>query len=403
MMKEPHTNRVEASRRRRRASALYLTTVSISVLIATTALTITAVQRTDRRLHQNLATESESHWYARAGLEMAMAWIENTSDWRTQISGGPLLDQAQIGDGLVTVAFFDDVDADLANNEADPVRIVSKGEKDGSTYEFEVQLSPIAHDALSYALFAVNGITFKNDVVIRGPTRAHASIVADNNVRGEADARFETLSGQFIASHLTPQEYVSSAITSPQVDLSFYVSRATPLPFGDDNQDPDWGQKKQFEYSTLSSSLSSFGEVNPDGIYALDALGSDVEFKYLNLEGTLVIYNFAGKKVEFRDSCQMQAGKSGYPVLLVDTDCTEVRFDLPKSPREVRGVVHAPNSWVVFKNDTWSVTGCIIGREIQIEDKLIIEDAPSLRSTLIPGFLAEGMRVVSGSYQEASN
>jgi len=369
----------------------------MNVLIATTALTITAVQRTDRRLHQNLVTESEVHWYARAGFEMALAYVENTIDWRTQVADS-LLDQAQIGDGQVTVEFFDDDDGDLTDDVTDSVRVVSTGERDGAVCRFEAELVPVAHDALQYTLFALGDIMLNNMVVVRGPVRGHGNILGNPMVSVEADARFETLSGYMISNNLQPQDYDNNGMMPPQVDLSEYLAKATPL----DGVIPIEGQL-QFAQAVFGPDLNSFGDPNPNGIYAVDAQGGNVEFTDLDLEGTLIVYNSFGGLVEFHDSCQMRTGPLSYPVLLVDQTCSEVWIDPGMEPREITGVVYAPNSRMVVKNGSWSFTGCLIGNWIEIMDGVIVEDAPSLRSTLMPGFLADGMRVVSGSYQEATS
>lgn len=308
--------------RRLRGMAVYLTVVSVSVMVAATGLTLIAVQRSDRRLQENIILDNKLSWYARSGIEMGLMYMERNTSWRQQVQGTCTLDSETLTNCLfepitvsgwkVAVQVFDELDGNIANSLADPVRMVATGRQSGVSYKLECRLTPRPHQALTFAAFSGSslGIQLKSTASVRGPIRAHGNITADSNVTRSDDASFETLSAYTISTNLSPRKFVSTTIPTPVVSVSAYQAMATAIQGGT-------GSTCELYGYNLTPTSNPTGIVNPNGIYWLDAGGRDVRIENLRVQGTLIITNVY-QRVRFEKACRIEPGSPGFPSLLID-------------------------------------------------------------------------------------
>lgn len=415
----------------RTGAALYLTTISIAVLLAGTGLTLIAIQREDRRLQDNIARLDELRRCARSGLEMAMAYMEQVPNWRQRATGNSLFTGVPVGNCTVDVQVFDVKDGNIANNDADPVRMDVIAKRDGATCKLEAQLVPRPHPALNYVLFNSSSadLQFKSAAVCRGPVRAHGNITAYFYNTVEDDASFETLQGYTIQNPLTPKSYVSASITAPQPDLNFYKTLATPVA-------GSYGSTCSLKGYNLTPTSNPVGTPNSSGIYSLDAGGRAVYIENLHVKGTLIIYNTGGNKVEFAKGLWIEPGPLQYPVLLIDCPLnivdihpdqaylTEVgstlvvpRYGLNSTvsfnvdfnedgdvldsfDTQIRGLVWATGNHLYLRYATWHFIGCCIHPMITVDNSVTVDDDLTLLEVPCPGFVQSGMKVLAGSIRE---
>lgn len=423
---EPYRRNVR-HRHGRRAAAVYLLTLSISMLLAGVGFTLIAIQRADRRLQQNVARTDELKWYAQAGIEMALALMEQTPGWRASVTGNDLFRDFPIGDGQVSVQVFDDTDGQIANNDADPVRIRAIAARDGSLLRLEARLRPRPHPALRYALFGTgtNPLEFEDRAVIRGPVRSHGPILADPGNLVQDDASFETLTGDSIEQPLSPRSFATAAMAAPQPDLAFYQSRATVISGRS-------GSRCELKGFNLTPTSNPGGQANPHGIYWLRAGGREVLIEDMHLRGTLIITETGTNRVTFRGGLWVEPGPLQYPVLLVDCPWNTLRFDLDSSMTEaaitinllifgiglggvdmnedgdkwdtifthVRGLVWSNATGVYLENQRWPFTGCLINGRITVRDDVVVDNDLTLLNAPSPGFVESGMSIEPGSIRE---
>lgn len=417
---------------RRRGVALYLTALSISVLVAGTGLTLVAVQRSERTLQTSIVRMHQARWCARAGVKQAMLYMEQVSDWRTRAAGGVIFSALAVGDGTVTVEVFDDLDGNLANNDAQPVRIVATGSAGGATSRISGQLNARAHPALRQALFASTGrIEFKGTSECRGPARAHQDIKSVSTVTLADDAAFETMTGYTIENPLTPTSYAVATVAGPTVNLPFYAALAT-------NIRGDYGTRCDLQGYNLTPTNNPEGAANANGIYRLDAGARDVLIKDFHLRGTLIITNTGGKPVSFEGGCWIEPGPLNYPVLLIDAPDQDIDLHMASTTlaelgtnlvipqngsnhtpllhlgvdfnengllldsflTQIRGVIWTNGSNLGMNTGGWSFVGTAICRSLTINHSIKVDNDLTLLYRPMPGFVESGMQIVPGSFRE---
>lgn len=411
----------------RRAAAVYLLTLSISMLLVGVGFTLITIQRADRRLQQNLACTDELKWCARAGIEIALAVMEQKPDWRATMVGDELFKDLPVGKGKVTVQVFDDPDGQSANNDADPLRIKVVASRDGAQSCLEARLRPRPHRALRYALFGtgVEPIEFRAQATVSGPVRAHGPILANAGNQVQDDASFETMTGYAIADPLAPKRFVDTAIPAPQPPMAFYQSMATVITGSS-------GSHCELKGFNLTPTSNPGGTPNPHGIYWLRAGGREVLIENLHLRGTLIISETGTNGVTFQKGLMVEPGPLSYPVLLVDCpwgtlrispdpsmletlititpyvpgmdllgiDMNEDGDKLDTIPSQVRGLVWSNAAHVVLEYQQWSFSGCLIGNRITVDHGVNVDNDLALLDTSCPGFVDSAMSVEQGSIRE---
>ncbi len=409
---------------------MYITTVAVSVTIAATSLTLVATQRADRRLQLNILQENQSWWCAQAGLEQAFLYTAQVSDWRQRVAGSTLIPSFPVGRGTCSVQVFDDTDAAIADDDSERARVLAVGTYSGATRRVEAAVLPIPHPALSYAAFGTGtaDMDFRGGSSVRAGIRSHGRIRRIGDSAGAAGAWFETMSGYAIDPSLQPQRYVTAAIPAPTVPLATYLAMATPIT-------GTVGSQCQLKGFNLTPASNPLGSPNAGGMYALDAGGRDVVLEDVHVRGTLIIHNASGRSVTLQRSFWIETGPLGYPVLLVNnpggtmsiapttaavTEATTQlvlvvsgantvvatgidfnedgdRFD--SFSTSLRGLVWCGGSRVEVKNGPWSFQGCVINGNI-LFDAMQVNADPQIQTSLSPGFIGSGVRLVAGSVRD---
>lgn len=415
--------------------ALYLTTLAISLLIAGMGLMLIASQRSNRELQDNMKRENQAWWCARSGVELACTYMEQVSDWRQRVTNNVLLDAVTVGDaGTCRVEVYDDCDNNVADDSSEPVRIISTGQHNDSSYRLQISLRPQPHPALGYAAFGTTSddMEFNTTCTIKGPVRSHGAIRSAFGVHPLAGATFETMSGYTIQDPLTPKSFATTAIPAPQVNLATYLAMATPITGSN-------GAPCLMKGYNLTPTRNPCGAANTNGMYSFDAGGREVIIENIHIRGTLIIYNTAGRRVRFQKGAWIEPATANYPVLLVDTNNVaqlELALDQATLPEatvpyligvggseltgtgvdfnedldkldtfntSVRGLIWANATYVSLGSGSWPMVGSIVNRHIIVDNSVSIDDDPALQNAILPGFIGMGMRMVAGTYREAND
>lgn len=411
---------------------LYVMAISVSVVLTGMAYTLLSTERAERRIQANIEVENQAWWTARSGIEVASAYMEQFSNWRTASAGGTVLTNASIGTSRCTVTIYDDADGNLSDDETEPVRVVSTGTFDGSSYKLQTNYLPRPHSALSYACFGLTSddMEFRNTAIVRGPVRAHGRIRADSTVNEYDDASFETLSSYTIDSALSPRSYVTTTIPSPSVNLSYYLSLATPITGTS-------GSTCLIRGYNLTPTANPTGAANAYGIYSLDPGGRNTVLENVHIKGTLIIHNAPSNSVVFQKGLYVEPGPLNYPVLLISNPNSSVSIgpdvtqlveatsglvlnigginfvvgtgidynedgDVADSfTCMVRGIVWTDSQSLRLENGSWWMIGTLISRSIRVEDSVTVDNDWQLQNSLCPGFIDTGMRMVNTNFKDA--
>lgn len=409
-------SRTSPRKLRRRGAGLYLATLMLSLLVTGTGATLISMQMSARHLQDNLDGADQSALVGQAGMEWALMTVQNDSEWRSNAEDGDYnqvtLDLAPYGSVEVTVT---DPDGDFQDDDTDTATLTIASDVDGAVQAFDATLEPYPHQALSHAIHASNWVTTWPGVTILGPIHADAGVTDLGGLTTGDNASFSTLSGTgFLSPSLPNPEYVDSAEPAPTPNLAFYLDQATSL--------FDGGADFNLSNAALSSSFSTEGATNSEGIYLINAGGRRVKLRHVYVKGTLIITNTGGRDVIFEHACRFETGDQGYPILLVDCapgdfiinmthlldeEAWGVDFNGNGDDEEVLslgffGLVWANANLITFKSNGVATTfrGSAIGSDFYLQDTVILDDDPGLATRLIPGFTDGMLHFQRGSMRE---
>jgi len=392
----------------------YLFVIAVSTILVGTGLALVAVNRADRRVHESVHRSTQAKYVALAGIEAALGVMDTSPNWRRSLDNGQWSQAEPFGPGTYTLSVTD-ADGDLGDDEADSVVITSTGDVAGAVSRMQVTAAPRPYKALEYACFVQSYLEIRSGAVVAGPMRAHQEIYSDGNYDSEENALFETMPGYYINSSLQPSRYATSALPYPQPSLSYYLALATPI------SGIAGGTARLSKYVlTPTTNSESPGQVNPNGIYSLNAAGKEVVIEKSHIKGTLIVHGTT-KKVTFQRACWIESAGLSYPTLLIFTGGEEVDFNLDNStlsessentdfnedgdrydsfPTDMRGIVWTQGSYIQIHRPYAAFTGCMIGGRIRIHDRATVNDDPSLAQQMIPGFIDPDMKIVPGTWRE---
>ncbi|HSW44534.1 MAG TPA: hypothetical protein VLM89_03080 [Phycisphaerae bacterium] len=395
--------------------AVYLFVLTIAVIVAMTGLTLVAVQRADLRVQMSLQRSLQAQHVAQAGIEYALGYLASQPNWRQTVPNGTWLVNMPFGPGTYTLQVAD-ADGNPANNDTDPLTLTSTADVSGAASRIQVTIAPRPYAALGYACFSQTTFDIRTNAALWGPARAHQSLLSDGNYDTEENAFFETLKGSSVHLSLSPVRYATSTLLYPRPGRDHYLALATPIT-------GSVGSTITLSKYVLTPTRNSEspGQVNPNGIYALNAAGRDVLIERTRIKGTLIIHNGAGRKVTVQRAVLIEPAGTSCPTMLIYTAGGEVDMNLDSSllsessekidfnedgdqtdsfPPLIRGVVWTESSYVQIRKSATTFSGCLMAGSISVHDRATVNDDPSLAQQVMPGFVDPDMKIVSGSWKE---
>ncbi len=140
--------------RSRRQAGIALVLVMISVAMAVIlSLSFLNAQVTASGVSENVARRARAQAVAESGLDLALAYMNTTTDWRSQRASGTWVTDYAIAGGRVTVIGQDgqdtdgdqvvEGDANFANDLTEPVTLTSMGTFDGVTHVVHAVVTPV--------------------------------------------------------------------------------------------------------------------------------------------------------------------------------------------------------------------------------------------------------------------
>ncbi len=300
------------SPRVRRGTAYLLVLVTVMVTVAIGASSV-MVHRVRRVRLDRVGDIERARAVAQAGLELATAYIQSDSAWRTNRGLGIWMDGESVLDGVVTLTAVDD-DGDAEDDPSDAVTIVSEGVV-GSAKQIvsaTFQPVPVALDSLSYAVSAEGNVGFEkvinanagiasNGAMAASSATVNADVYASSTILGLTYTR-----GKYPSSGT--RQHPSTTVFDWYIANGTTINRAL-LPGGD------------LRKIVLAPNSNPYGATNPRGIYVINCANNTIKIQDCRIEGTLVLLNVKSDS-EISNEVNMKPADPTLPLLLVQGSFT---------------------------------------------------------------------------------
>jgi hypothetical protein len=397
---------------KRRAAGMYAMTLLVSVLITGIGGTLVSMQMANRRLDRNLTDAIQADLMTRSALEWTLLTYQNTPDWRAKAVVGSTATRYPVALKGFVVSLTD-ATGDFTDDDTASVELVVKSTADGAIGALAATLEPQAHHALGHAIHTSSSVMLAQTAAVGGTLFAGESVDAGQGFDVVGDLVLETPDVSAVGGGVSFVRGDIGDATSPTPDMTFYVSRATPL------TSPD--SVFLLERALLTETYSTFGVVNPDGIYHIDAGGRDVLLSDVEVVGTLIITNTLGASVTIADGGRYVTGSLRYPTLLIDVASqgdvfitVGASFNEKSPPKadvdynqdgdaldtitsEFTGILWTNANKLELTDGGVTHTGSIIAGWMSVGDGVTVVGDPTLSKTLVPGFTDNKLHLKSGS------
>ena len=118
---------------------LVMITVAIAMVLGLSFLNGQAIAT---GLAQNVVGRASARGIAESGLNIAIAYVRNSADWRTAQSNGTWLADHAFASGSFTLRFDDEQDGDLTDDDEDPITLTVIGRANGVAHKIAAVVTP---------------------------------------------------------------------------------------------------------------------------------------------------------------------------------------------------------------------------------------------------------------------
>ncbi len=293
---------------RRRLGSAYVMILGVSAVLMVIGLAAVSVARIDTR---NVSADndwSEAQTLALSAAENALARIAVTEDWRSRLGG---VVTVPMGHGTMQWQIIDADDGQLADDEEDPVLIVAIGQVGASRYKLGLRcfVEGLPLEALSRCIHSGGDITMDKDSQLTVTGGA-----ASTNNDFHADKKTAELVGDLEADGVWWKQNVTGDVSKhaapltmpdPQV-VETYRALAT-----------DISGRTLINRQAIGPGRNPWGIANADGVYYLNAPGSDVTLRDSRILGTLVV---RCRRLTIEKEVLLESYRKDMPALIVDGD-----------------------------------------------------------------------------------
>lgn len=305
MVRTPVASRLAPPRSRR--GGVYIAVLGVSSIVAAMGVGLMYAVRLQGKRDALVADSAQARACAESGVEIAAQVITSNASWRSRAQG-TWINSMALGSGTVTVEVTDPIDGNLANDASQAILIKAVGRSGDAAHILSVTASPrgAAISSLSMALAAQGQVRIDTGRIVNlngGTLSTNGVLRNEGTIQGAA--RCASTDGASVATGGTSTGAAPLQMPAAGV-IASYISKATVINVA----------SSTLQDVVLTPSFNSLGGgYNADGVYVINATGSDLTIRSIRLLGTLIINN-AGRKVIIEGPALMQPARSDYPTLL---------------------------------------------------------------------------------------
>jgi hypothetical protein len=404
--------------------------VFVAVLLITliaTALLIGATYQSATRLRGagSEASGSLARLVALAGLEAGAGLASTGGAWRDDLGTGGWLGAEPVGDGSVSVTAtypndgVVEVDGEVGSASSDTVRLTANGTHRDVSRRFRGDFVPLVHPALTAAVFSATTIR-TYEVTVEGRVRGNGSFLDQGAVRSAIFGDVTTTIGGLVSPWIddadTDVRYVSTAIALPALSFNW---------FRDAGERMSIPLLNTLSNASISDTENPLGQVSPDAIYWMDALGGTIIFTNVAVHACVAILNANEVIVHDAVSALLGSPETPYyhhspdpdrlPALVVQGKlrmCIEGRRSLTlRDSGGTRSVTSSLGgvfySTGLFKGPQFdapgalTLEGAVVAGSVELYgDTLLVRHDPRLNTTPLAELTTAGLRPVAGTTEE---
>jgi hypothetical protein len=398
-------------------------------MIAVVGIGAVALSRSSVR-----ATTASRDWSAagvaaQSGIEYAIAVMNSSSTWRTDLTSGAVYGPLAIGAAKVGITLVDEADGDLSNDASQSVRVYAVATVGGATRTYSVltaPTSPVGYDVLRCAVASAGSITVSDAAVVTfGPLSANTNL--SNSAQITSDVETGTLdSTGFILG------YVQTGLVAKNfpgvTGWNALAASATTISYA--------ATGNTIDKEVLTPGLNTISSTtNAGGVYAISVpASSTLRIRHSRLQATLLITLGVGSQLIVQDENLWDPGAPSQPALLVQGGASSSvtlgsstnalsesaqdrnfnRAGAPYNgvtdgdttdtyPNELHGLYHIISAIPVTISNNLSVIGCVVaGGNVTISTAANLAATPALLSNPPTGYSdpsSSDIRIVPGAYQ----
>lgn len=147
-------HRDEKRDRRQRGAAMLLVLIAVA-MCTIMALSFLAAQEPTAVVAANIDRKTQARAIAESALKMAIDYVNEDADWRTDKSSGAWITDASLDGGTFTLSGTDESDGDLADDSSEDVLLTVVATYDGVTHRVSARVTPGVEDSPGNRLILV--------------------------------------------------------------------------------------------------------------------------------------------------------------------------------------------------------------------------------------------------------
>ncbi len=386
--------------------SIYITVLSVSVLATIIGISSILASRIQNRENKMITQGTKAKINAESGIAYALNYINKTADWRTKFKEaagtlGPFT--LPSGQGSFQMTAIDTADADLTNNQTDPVTLYVTGQDGHGAYHMAVNLKSQINGvaALNGNAYAGLNIQIANGkfsadkkIYIKNtlsssifPLQANADIglfhiiTSQIGIRGKLNPNFASHALPVMDNLITTYQGLGQNINSHKISKIANVYYITNKTIGPTSP----------PYNASPSA---------NGIYHLNCHNKTVMIINCTIRGTLVLSNAA--HVYIQGNTTWEPAKPNYPALIVQGSGILV-INNSSGNMNLQGIIYTQHT-VHLKGTKISITGTLMtSTSIFSNDNtdIVMTYQPQPYDTPPPGFAGTArMVIIPKSYRQ---
>lgn len=416
----PKTQMRHTRRYKRRAIALYLTTLCVALALTLVAVSTAATMVSQARATTLTIDAEQARIGAVSALEWAVQSCNSNASWRSGTTHGvPVL--RTMSRTALSYTLFDDADNSLSNDPAQSVRIVAGATCGVAKQRVSVVARPQPLNCLMNDMTAAgqvqvgtgNGLTI--DILVAANDRVeNTGTIAGSVASVNSTSNSGVITGT-VTDGIVPRDMPTAA-------MSYYLGLATPMAFA---SIPISAGTPTIQNRLISPTQNPYGATNVQGIYVVDCGGSNIIIDSCRIVGTLIIVN-PGSASFVRNTVNWVAAVSNFPALLVSGNLTinlsgatlsettaGANFNPADTPyqgvgdTDTLGVYPCLLQGIVYATGNLTLTGStridgvvLAGGNIPVTGLVAIKYLATYANNPPPGFVSHRLDIAPGSWSD---